>query len=172
LLPATQIQIHSDLFPKPIQAKVISVDVHQRTAVLSQFTFLKRDPEARKETRVQPKRRLNARIIVGGPENKSGRINDISVEGISLIFPASEADFVQICLSGTSVRIEYHLPVASQKEDVNISIPAKVTYKNVTSMEEGIIGFQTFPKEPERDVLRRFIFDCQTEIFNEIDLDS
>ena len=39
LLPATKILIHSDLFPKPIQATVDFVDLHRRSAVLKNLVY-------------------------------------------------------------------------------------------------------------------------------------
>ena len=69
LLPATQIQIHSDLFPKPIQARVGSVDVQHRTAVLQVLSYLQTKQDNRKELRIQPKHELKAAVTIGGKMN-------------------------------------------------------------------------------------------------------
>lgn len=173
LLPATKIRIHSDLFPTPIQARVASVDVHHRKAVLKILSYIQSEQDSRKELRVQPKHELNATVTIGGQNERKGIINDISVEGVSLILMCTNIDLSQIFLPNTSVRIIYNLPESNQGELVTISVPAKVTYINtINPMEEFRIGFFTYPKEHQKNLLRRFIFDHQTAMFNELGQDS
>jgi len=173
LLPATQIRIHSDLFPRPIQARVASVDVHQRKAVLNVISYVQGEQDSRKELRIQPKDELNATVTIGGQNERTGIINDISVEGISLILVSTNIDLSPIFIPNTSVRVIFNLPVSNQKNLETISVPAKVTYINaIKPMEEFRIGFLTYPKEHQKDLLRRFIFDHQTEMFNELSRDS
>jgi hypothetical protein len=173
LLPATTIQIHSDLFPHPIQSRVISVDVIQRSAVLGKLNYLPRENENRKETRVQPGCEIFAHVTIGGKNARSGMINDISVEGLSIIFLSSNDDLSQYYAPKTSVRVEYSLPSKKQAEPLDLSIPATVTYINELSSEGKFqVGFQTYPKGDQRDLIRRFIFDRQTELFSEMEMDE
>jgi hypothetical protein len=52
-------------------------------------------------------------------------------------------------------------------------MPAKVTNINtIKPMETFRVGFSTYPKEPQKDLLRRFIFDHQTEMFHELSQDT
>ena len=63
--------------------------------------------------------------------------------------------------------------MATENEPVKISVPAKVTYINeINSMEKFGIGFMTYPKEDQREVLRRFVYDRQTEMFHDLSQDS
>ncbi|MFC1997429.1 PilZ domain-containing protein [Chloroflexota bacterium] len=173
LLPATQIMIHSDLFPRPIQARVASVDVHHRTAVLRNCSFIQSEQDGRKETRVQPKFEINASLTIGGQNEMRGIINDLSIEGISLILMSNNIDLTEIYYPNTSVRINYNFAVTSDEDLVPMSVAAKVTYINaIDPMEKYRIGFITYPQEPQKDLLRRFIFDRQTEMFNELEQDS
>jgi hypothetical protein len=168
LLPATQILIHSDLFPNPIEAKVASVDVHHRTAVLRNFSYHQSKKDNRKESRVQPKSVINASVTIDGQNVRNGKIFDISVEGISLILKSNNTDLTQIYLPNTSVRVIYTLSISNELEPVNIYIPAKVSHAHIIHPSgEYRVGFMTFPKEEQRSVLRRFIFDCQTELFSD-----
>ena len=51
-------------------------------------------------------------------------------------------------------------------------MPAKVTNINtIKPMEEFRVGFSTYPKEHHKDLLRRFIFDHQTEMFSDLSRD-
>ena len=60
-----------------------------------------------------------------------------------------------------------------QIDPVNISMPAKVTYINaIDPLEEYRLGFMTYPKPDQKEVIRRFVFDCQTEMFDEIEQDQ
>jgi hypothetical protein len=173
LLPATQIQIHSDLFPYPIHARVGSVDVHHRTAVLEILSYLQAKQDNRKELRIQPKVELKATVTIGGQNERTGIVNDISVEGISLILTTTNIDLSKIFLPNTSVRIILNLQVSNQSDPETISMPAKVTYTNpIKPMEEFRVGFSTYPKEHQKDLLRRFMFNHQTEMFHELSRDT
>jgi hypothetical protein len=173
LLPATQILVHSDLFPRPIQARVASVDIHHRTAVLRNFSYFSSAQEGRKETRVQPKSELSATITIGEKDERTGVISDISGEGISLILKSKSIDLVQIFLPDTSVRIVFNLPVSNQMDPVNVSLPAKVSYINaIDPAGDFRIGFMTYPQEHQKAILRRYIFDRQTEIFSDVGEDQ
>jgi hypothetical protein len=172
LLPATQIQIHSDLFPKPIQARVGSVDLQHRKAVLQVLSYLQAKEDNRKELRIQPKHELKATVTIGGQNERTGIVNDISVEGISLILMTTNLDLSQVFLPNTSVRVILNLQIPNQSRSETISMPAKVTYINtIKPMEEFRVGFSTYPKEHHKDLLRRFIFDHQTEMFSELSRD-
>jgi len=173
LLPATQILVHSDLFPRPIQAQVSSVDVHHRTAVLKNFSFTSTTQDNRKETRVQPKSKLSALVTMNGQNERSSLIADISVEGISLILQDRHVDLTQIFLPETSVRIFSNLPVSNQTHQVELSIPAKVSYIHaINPTGEYRAGFKAYPLDRQKNVLRRYIFDRQTEMFSELGQDS
>ena len=169
LLPATNILIHSDLFPRPIQASVASVDVHHREAVLRSLIYSPNPDDGRKETRVQPKEILNARIALQGHPERVCQILDISVEGISLWMMERNIDLEQVFLPKTSVRLFVNLPASGQSEGASLSYRATVTYVNPgITKGEYRIGFMTYPSESEKTILRRYIFDRQTELFSEV----
>ena len=173
LLPATKIIIHCDLFPQPIQAVVDSVDVHHRSAVLKNMIYLTNSEDGRKETRVQPNEMLKARVIHRGKSEHSGDIADISVEGISLILKCGNQDIEPILSPKTSVQLIARLPISGQSRRVDLSFWATVSYINPLPEErEFRVGFMTYPSDQDRVILRRYIFDRQTELFNEIGQDS
>jgi len=169
LLPATKILIHADLFPKPIQATVGSVDVHHRTAVLKNFLYPVDMREARKEARVQPKSELPINVVFRDQNERLASILDISVEGISVRLNDRSKSITQTFVPKTSVRLNLSLPIPSQADGINLSFPAVVTYIHpLNSADDFRVGFMTFPNEQDKNLLRRFIFDRQTELFNEV----
>ena len=173
LFPATQILIHSDLFPKPVQAKVASVDVHHRSAVLRNFSYQQTDQESRKGTRVQPKGELSASVAIDDQSKYTGRISDISIEGISLILKYKEIDLTQVFRQNTSVSVFLSLPISNQLDPEDISIAARVSNIHAINPEgEFRVGFMTSPLERQKAVLRRYIFDRQTEMFSNVGQDS
>jgi hypothetical protein len=169
LLPATKVLIHSDLFPKPIQAKVASVDVHHRQAVLRNLVYPKTSDESRKETRVHPKEIQMARVLLQGQPERVGRILDISVEGISIALSDLTGDLEQLFIPKTSVRLFFDLPRSDRQDRASLSYRAIVSYLNaIENLGEFRLGFMTFPSADDKSILRRYIFDRQTELFNEI----
>jgi hypothetical protein len=168
LLPATLIQIHSDLFPRPIQARVGSVDVHQRKAILRDFAYIRSEQDGRKETRIQLRDEIRVTVLIGGKTQLGNAIiNDLSIEGMSLIMMGDQVDMSKVYQPNTSVRIIYTLPVSNQNDPVEISIPAKVSNINELSpLSKYRVGFMTYPQVQQKDWIRRYIFDLQTEIFH------
>jgi len=169
LLPATNVLIHCDLFPRPVQAKVASIDVHHRQAVLREFIFPKNTDDSRKETRIQPKEMRMVRVHLQGQPERVGRILDISVEGLSLVLADLNDDLKQIFIPQTSVRLFIDLPIPGQLDWATLSYRATVTYLNPgVTLGEFRVGFMTYPSVEDKIILRRYIFDRQTELFNEI----
>ena len=169
LLPATKILIHSDLFPKPIQATVGSVDVHHRTAFLKNFLYPSDMREARKETRVQPRSELPINVVYRDQNERVASVLDISVEGISVRLNDRTKSVTQIFLPKTSVRLNFSLPISSQADGVNLTFPAVVSYIHpLNSADDFRVGFMTYPTEQDRNILRRYIFDRQTELVKEV----
>jgi hypothetical protein len=169
LLPATKILIHSDLFPKPIQAVVDSVDIHHRTAVLKNLVYPTSTKDGRKETRVQPKENLIARVIYQSKSEYTANVADISVEGISLLLDNGYTKPEQMLSPKASVQLKIRLPISGQSNHAELSFWATVSYINALEEQEGYrVGFMTFPSDQDKTILRRFIFDRQTEMFGEV----
>jgi hypothetical protein len=169
LLPASKILIHSDLFPKPIEAKVGSVDVHHRTGVLKNLRYPKSMRDGRKELRIQPQDEVKVRVTYRNQNEIIATVADLSVEGISLLVSEENQNIKSILAPKDSVRLSFRLPVSGPIGPYELSFPSTVTYVNPVGQEDDFrVGFMTFPDEQEKSVLRRFIFDMQTQIFNEI----
>jgi len=58
-------------------------------------------------------------------------------------------------------------PVPSQGAIHDLSVPAQIAYV-YENQQTCRIGLLTFLEEPDLEILRRYIFDRQTEILNEI----
>jgi hypothetical protein len=169
LLPATTVEMHTDLFPRPIQARVAVVDVHHRLATLREISYIANTKDGRKEIRVQPSSELTAKAIIQGKDERTGIVADISVGGASLILKSRNLDLTQIYLPKTTVQLSFGLPISTNNkvETVDLSLSAQVTYIHAINVSgEYRVGFMTFPEEQQKVILRRYIFDYQTEIFS------
>ncbi len=172
LLPATKILIHSDLFPKPIQATVDSVDLHRRSAVLKNLAYPQSFKDGRKENRVQPKENFRAKIIFQGKSEHSAKVADISVEGISLFVEGANVDLEKKLSSKSSVQLRFCLPPSEKSDEKELSFWATVSYINaINEKGEYRVGFMTYPSDLDKSVLRRYIFDRQTQLVSEIGQD-
>jgi len=169
LLPATKILIHSDLFPKPIQATVASVDVHHRSAVLKNLLYPQNLREGRKESRIQPKEELKVKVAYRAQSELIANVIDISVGGISLLLREKSMGIEQVLSPKDSVRLNFLLPISGQLDPAELSFPATVTYVNPANQSKGFrVGFMTLPSDQDKSILRRYIFDRQTQLFGEV----
>jgi hypothetical protein len=76
--------IHSNHLPSVLQANVISVDVLQKQAMLTEFIQTDNHIDKRNALRVQPRLPLDAEIY-DGVLRIGGKIADISVNGVGII---------------------------------------------------------------------------------------
>jgi len=125
----------------------------------------------RRNMRVQPESPIHVEVIMGHGYSLRGEMIDISLEGLSIhlkkkLFPPDD-----IYVLETPVEIRLGLPVClpnSGKDAIHdISVQARIAYIN-ENQQTYRVGLLTFSKEHDLKILRRYIFDRQTEIFAEI----
>jgi len=169
IFPSTQIIMRSVLFPKPVQANVAEVDFQNRTITADNITFASGTIGRRSQARVQSDHTIKARITKKEGIEYTADIADLSLEGISLnienqkIPPGGELE------AGEQLNLFFNLPAHEGSSRTELSLSAKVVYVN--SLDSGQtfrVGFQTFPSEDDLNLLRRYIFDRQTAIFNQL----
>jgi hypothetical protein len=169
LLPNTIVSIHSDLFPKPIQGKVVSIDNTLGSAMLEQLDFVQIAGDNRTHARIEAKAGAKSKIIFNKEKQILAGVANISLEGLSLVINTLPPDMEDFLAPQSSIVVQIWLPTSSPPSGINMTLKCKVTY-TLDLGEDGKtkIGLQTYPNENERSILRRYIFDMQTEIFKEI----
>ena len=169
LLPFTEVTIHSDLFPRPIRTKVSQVDPTQHAATLQPFDYIQLAGENRAHMRVHPKQGMIAKIVSEKGEQYFAEVDDISIEGISIILDKRVEKLETALVPQSSIILQFSLTFTGHPSNINLNLTATITYLiTLNGDEKTKIGVLTYPNEEERSALRRYIFDRQTEIFNEI----
>lgn len=167
LKAADQILVQSDLFPEMVIAEIKQVDLHSKIIHLKNLRHVTGSMGNRKNMRVQPESPLNAEIITNHGFNLLGEIIDISLDGLSLYLKSKSLPNDDLFAPQTVVEIRLGLPRVDKNFIHDMNIQAEIAY--IKENQQTIrIGLLTFLDEPDQQVIRRYIFDRQTAILNEI----
>jgi hypothetical protein len=168
LLPNIQVNIHCDLFPFIVRARVAAVDNAHRSAVLHAFSYERSIDENRSHMRFEPRQTINVRVHIEKGAQLEGIVHDISIEGISILLKDLNATDQESLQAGISTRLLLAIPLNPNDTPHMFNIPGKVMYANPIEGEQTRLGLQIYPVMAEQALLRRYIFDRQTEIFQTI----
>jgi len=152
--------------PSTLHANVVSVDVLQKQAMLTEFILAKPTIEMRNTLRVQPRLPLDAEIY-DGERRIGGKIADISVNGVGVI---TFAAYIYGDLSFETHReviVDFRLPPST----VVLRFQGKVihvTNQHGTFMHR--LGVKIQPNPEAGPVLQAYINARQEEIMRELRL--
>jgi hypothetical protein len=168
LLLKTQVFLHSLLLPRPIQANVCDVESNRFSATLNQLDYYQKIGENREYPRILPEIGLSTTIFLERGGQLVAEIMDISVGGLSVIVKEMTEENKSWLLPHTPVQLTLALPLLETKP-AELTLEAHVTYIRKMS-ENGSyrVGFKFLTDDLEKNTLRRYIFDRQTQIFSEI----
>lgn len=168
LLPNIQVSMHCDLFPFTVRARVASVDNVHRSAVLHGLSYERSIDENRSHMRFEPPQKLNIRVHIEGGSQLEGIVHDISIEGISILLKDLNPTDQEALQAGVSTRLLLAMPLNPNNPPRTFSLPGKVMYANPIEGGQTRLGLQIYPAMADQALLRRYIFDRQTEIFQTI----
>jgi hypothetical protein len=168
LLKNTTIDVHSDLFPFPVYANVSDVNTQRKTAVLNNFEYKRGLSEHRSHVRVQPGKAIPIILNCENGVQYKAYIWDISLNGVAVIFKEEPGDAEGAFQSDKSVRLSFNIQVADAASPHSFTIPAKIIYAALIEGGRYRIGMEIFPTLNDQSLLRRFIFDRQTELYQEV----
>ncbi len=164
---ADQILVQSDLFPEMVIANIDQIDFRSKIISLRNLGYVSGSMGNRKNIRVQPESPLIAEINSDHGFNLLGEIIDISLEGLSIQLDQDSLPKDDLFIPQSSVKIQLGLPGSGNDSIHDMTIQAEVAYIK-ESQQTCRIGLLTFPGEYDQQVMRRYIFDRQTAILNEI----
>jgi hypothetical protein len=171
--PSTMVIIRCVLFPKPVRANVAAVDFNHRKIKLNNFAFAKGSMGKRSQTRVQPEGTLKARLTRVDNVQHSGEVADISLEGIAVFLDQKGMPLERMIKSGDRLDVNFYLPLVKETDSEHISMPARVVYVNpLDEPTQYRVGMQTYPSNENLTILRKYLFDRQTEVFSSINIES
>lgn len=162
-----QILVQSDLFSEMVIADIDQVDLHSKTINLNNLRYVTGSMGNRKNVRVQPESPLHAEIIASHGFNLLGEVIDISLNGLSIRLDNENLPNDDFLASQKSVEIRFGLPISDLDTIHDLTIQAKIAYTK-PSQQFIRIGLLTFLDAPGQEAMRRYIFDRQTAILNEI----
>ena len=167
LKTAHMIFIESDLFPNLIAAEIEQLDFTKGIVTLRGLRYVTGSMGNRKNIRVQPENPILTELILGYGYRLKATVADISLSGLSINL--AKVDFPQedLLMLQFPVEIRLGLPVPGEKAIHDINVQGRIAYIN-ESQQSYRIGLLSFLKEPDLRIVRRYIFDRQTEILNEI----
>ena len=168
LKTARTIFLESDLFPNLLVAEIEQLDLAKGIVTLRGLRYVIGSMGNRKSIRVQPENPILTELILGYGYRLKAEVADISLNGLSISlakndFPQNDLFMLQI-----PVEIRLGLPVPGERAIHDISVQGMIAYIN-ESQQSYRVGLLTFLKEPDLGVVRRYIFDRQTEILNEVE---
>jgi hypothetical protein len=165
----TQTLLQSELFPRPVIANVTALDLYNYMIRLGGLAYVSGSMGERKSVRVQPEAPIHVEMKTENGYSISGEIIDISLDGLSIRFNLSRLPSPDVLAPGSCVQMTLGLAVTQGTEILDIQMPAKVAYLNPGENESCCrLGLLTEPAQADQPMLRRYIFDRQTEILEEI----
>jgi hypothetical protein len=167
LKTAQTIFIESDLFPNLLIAEIEQLDLDKGIVTLRGLRYVIGSMGDRKNIRVEPENRIHTELILGYGYRLKAEVADISLNGLSINL--AKDDFPQdgLFMLQIPVEIRLGLPVPGESAIHDINVQGVIAYMN-ESQQSYRVGLLTFLKEPDLGFVRRYIFDRQTDILNEI----
>jgi len=168
LKTARTIFIESDLFPNLIVAEIEQLDLAKGIVTLRDLRYVIGSMGNRKNIRVQPENPILTELILGYGYRLKAEVADISLNGLSINLTKDDFPQEDLLMLQFPVEIRLGLPVPGEKAIHDINVQGRIAYIN-ESQQSYRIGLLIFLKEPDSRIVRRYIFDRQTEILNEVE---
>lgn len=159
--------IESDLFPNLLVAEIEQLDLAKGIVTLQNLRYVIGSMGNRKNMRVQPENPILTELILGYGYRLKANVADISLNGLAINMAKEDFPQEDLFMLQIPVEIRLGLPVPSVKAIHDINVQGRIAYIN-ESQQSYRLGLLTFLKEPDLGIVRRYIFDRQTEILNEI----
>jgi hypothetical protein len=157
-----EVYLHSQSFPKPVVARLKSINLNQDMFVLSGFAYTDIEWKERRHERVQPKHPTYVNLHWKGKVIRP-YVENISIGGMGIMaFKIFESGMrIQ---PGSNVQLDFQL-----SPDCSFSaLKGAVVYVNTTNSSSVNIGIRLFPKVQEIRLLEKYIAQRKQEILEEL----
>lgn len=156
------VYLHSRLFPKPVMAKIKSLNLDNGMLVLSGFAYIDSELEKRQHERVRPKNPTYVTLHWKGKAHRAC-LDNISVNGMGILaFKIFEKGMrIQ---PGSKVQLEFYLP----PDYIYMAPKGTTIYINTIGRYLTKIGFRLFPTVRESRLLKEYIAPRKQEILEEL----
>jgi hypothetical protein len=164
-----QILLQSELFPFTVMAKVRDFNLRNQIVTLKDLHYANGSIGNRKHVRVQPEYKLQVKVVTAQGYQVPGRMIDLSLVGISAEMEVAASLVDEVLPTQSQVEVMFQLPKGSAPRNQDLRIQARVAHlhveQNVSMCRVGLFILLT---DGEQQILRRYIFDRQTSILNDI----
>ena len=162
-----QLFLQSELFPLMVVAEIGDFNLRNQIITLKDLRYVNGSVGNRKNVRVQPETPLLTEITTNQGYKIQGNMIDISMIGVSIELDVTNSLINEVLPSQSQVDIQFVLPIQGQLE--NLIIPARVANLRADKIL-GIfrVGLLTLLNDQNQQIVRRYVFDRQTRIFNTI----
>jgi hypothetical protein len=156
------VYLHSQLFPKPVMARLKSLDLKKGSLVLSGFAYIDNELKKRQHERVRPKHPTYVTLHWKGKAVREC-IENISVNGMGILaFKILEKGMrIQ---PGSKIQLDFHL----SPDYKYTGLKGAVIYINSMESYLTTIGIQLFPTARESRLLEKYIAPRKQEIMEEL----
>jgi hypothetical protein len=154
--------LHSRLFPKPVKARVKSLDIGKCILVLSGFVYIENGLEKRQYERVRPKHSTYATLHCRGKTQRVC-IDNISVNGMG-IYAFKLFERGMKLRPGSRIQLEFRL----SPDQNNMVLNGKIVYINALDRYSTTMGIRLLPKARQSRMLSEYIAPRKQEILEEL----
>jgi hypothetical protein len=156
------VYLHSQLFPKPVMARLKNLDLKKGILILSEFTYIGNELKKRQHERVRPKHPAYVTLHWKGKAVREC-IENISVNGMGILaFKFLERGMrIQ---PGSKIQLEFQL----SPDHKYTGLKGTVIYINSIDSYLTTIGIQLFPNIRESRLLEKYIAPRKQEILEEL----
>jgi len=156
------VYLHSQLFPKPVMAKIKSLDLRKGLLVLCDFSYLDKEWNKRQHERVQPKHPVYVTLHWKGKAIRESMEN-ISVNGMG-IFAYKIFERGMRFQPGSNVKLDFQLSPDYQYT----GLKGTIIHINSIGKHFSSIGIRLFPTAKESRLLEKYIAPRKQEILEEL----
>jgi len=156
------VYLYSQLFPKPVKARVKKLDIGKSTLVLSGFVYIDVELKKRQHERVRPKQSTYVTLHWKGKEHRACMEN-ISANGMGIMaFEIFEGGMrIQ---PGSKVQLEFQLSPGHK----DMALKGTIIYINKIDRCLSTIGIRLYPTPLETRLLKEYIVPRKQEIMEEL----
>lgn len=153
--------ISATFLPKPVRARVASINTPKMMADLRDFAYFYRPLINRERLRLQPDTLIPVTFTTNG-QSFRGTLMDISINGMGVLVEHHQAPAIE-----TPVQVQLTLVNLPRIGDREVNLPAKVI--NQLKDPKGCrMGLLTYPNFEVEEIISKYLAHMQTKILHDL----
>lgn len=158
-----RVQLHCQLFSKPVKARVIDLSLSKGMFSLSGFSYMKKPWTDRLHERVQPSNPIYVCMHYQGKDIRAS-LSDLSNNGAGLLVGKPESGELSF-ETNSCVDIDFHIKPAYRWEKLG----GAIHYQQLVTGSMLRLGIRLYPKLEQSHYLDNYIVDRKAEIMDHLE---